>query len=146
MAKPAPHDTVLAALSAQRQLLGLAAAESVGPEQALALLVDLVCQGLDRDLAPDPAAARIAVRALAHRLAAQAPGGTVEVRVPPYVAVQCVEGPRHTRGTPPNTIETDPLTFLRLATGRVSWADGVADGRVRASGSRADLTAWLPLR
>ncbi len=146
MATPPPHGTVLAALTAQRQLLGLVPAESGGPEQALGQLIDLVSQGLDRDLPPDPAAARLAVRALALRLAEQAPGGSVEVRVPPYVAVQCVEGPRHTRGTPPNTMETDPMTFLRLCTGRVSWADAVADGRVRASGDRADLTRWLPLR
>jgi hypothetical protein len=69
----------------------------------------------------------------------------VEVRVPPYAAVQCVEGPRHTRGTPPNLVEMDPVTWVRLATGQTSWADAVASGAVRASGVRADLTAYLPL-
>lgn len=67
------------------------------------------------------------------------------MRVPPYAVVQCVEGPRHTRGTPPNVVETDPLTWIRLATGRLSWPDAVAQAKVAASGERADLTALLPL-
>ncbi|MBV2357984.1 maleylpyruvate isomerase family mycothiol-dependent enzyme [Streptomyces sp. J2-1] len=84
-------------------------------------------------------------RLLADALALKAPGGSTEVRVPPYAVVQCVEGPRHTRGTPPNVVETDPLTWLRLATGRLSWADALAGAEVRASGGRADLSALLPL-
>jgi hypothetical protein len=86
-----------------------------------------------------------AVRSLASMLATRHPGRSVEVRVPPFTAVQCIAGPRHTRGTPPNVIETDPLTFLRLATGRLAWAGAVADGLVRASGNRADLSEQLPL-
>jgi hypothetical protein len=74
-----------------------------------------------------------------------APGHSVEVRVPPFAAVQCVEGPRHTRGTPPNVIETDARTWLELATGALSWEHAVAEGRVQASGSRADLTPLLPI-
>ncbi|MGK5630006.1 sterol carrier family protein [Streptomyces sp. URMC 123] len=85
------------------------------------------------------------VRLLADALAAAAPGGSVEVRVPPYAVVQCVEGPRHTRGTPPNVVETDPLTWLRLATGRVGWADALDSAAVTASGERADLAAHLPV-
>lgn len=88
---------------------------------------------------------RDAVRALLARLRERAPGRSVEVRVPPFGAAQCVAGPRHTRGTPPNVVETDPETFLRLAAGEVSFADAVAAGRVRASGVRADLTPYLPL-
>lgn len=88
---------------------------------------------------------RDATRALLTVLAERAPGRSVEVRVPPYGAVQCVPGPRHTRGTPPNVVETDPVTWLRLATGELTWADMVAAGRVRASGARADLTEYLPL-
>ena len=65
--------------------------------------------------------------------------------MPPFAAVQCVEGPWHTRGTPPNVIKTDPRTWLELATGRLDWTTAVADGRVSASGSRADLSHWLPL-
>ncbi|WP_449066757.1 sterol carrier family protein, partial [Planomonospora algeriensis] len=72
-------------------------------------------------------------------------GGPSEVRVPPHAAVQCVEGPRHTRGTPPNVVETDARTWLELATGRLSWADAMAAGRVSASGARADLTEYLPV-
>jgi len=81
------------------------------------------------------------VRAFAERV----PGHSVELRVPPFVAVQCVEGPRHTRGTPPNIVETDAQTWLGLADGSVAWADAVADGRVSASGPRSDLSEYLPL-
>lgn len=86
-----------------------------------------------------------AVRYTLEELAAQAPGRSVEVRVPPFLAVQCIEGPRHTRGTPTNVVETDGSTWLALATGRLTWAEAVASGVVRASGQRADLTAYLPL-
>ena len=87
-----------------------------------------------------------AVKTSARWLAQQVPGRSVELRVPPHVAVQCIEGPRHTRGTPPNVVETDAATWLRLASGRLSWADAVAQGAVVASGNRADLSALLPLR
>jgi len=86
-----------------------------------------------------------AVRWLLQVLAENAEGNTVEVRVPPFGAVQAIEGPRHTRGTPPNVIETDAATWLALATGTLSWADAVAQGAIAASGTRADLTAYLPL-
>ncbi|MYX35989.1 MULTISPECIES: maleylpyruvate isomerase family mycothiol-dependent enzyme [unclassified Streptomyces] len=86
------------------------------------------------------------VRLLADTLAVAVPGNSVEVRVPPYAAVQCVPGPRHTRGTPPNVVETDPLTWIRLATGRTSWAEALASAAVSASGERADLAPYLPLR
>jgi Bacterial SCP ortholog len=88
---------------------------------------------------------RDAVRALLGSLRERAPGRTVEVRVPPYGAIQCIPGPRHTRGTPPNVVETDPITFVLLAVGRLGWVDAVAAGRVSASGIRADLSAYLPL-
>ena len=86
-----------------------------------------------------------AVRLSLRTLEQVAPGRTVEVRVPPFAAVQCVAGPRHTRGTPPNVVETDPRTWLLLATGSLKWTDAVAQGKVDASGSRADLSQWLPL-
>ncbi len=92
-----------------------------------------------------PAAVRLAVRGFADLLVARAPGRSVELRVPPYVAVQCITGPRHTRGTPPGVVETDPVTWLRLATGRVPWSDAVEAGDVRASGERADLGPYLPV-
>ena len=75
----------------------------------------------------------------------RAPGRSVEVRVPPYAAVQVVPGVRHTRGTPPAVVETDPATWLDLATGVLTWAEAVDGGRVVASGERADLAPYLPL-
>ncbi|HSF97528.1 MAG TPA: sterol carrier family protein [Ornithinibacter sp.] len=86
-----------------------------------------------------------AVRFTLEELGARAPGRSVEVRVPPFGAVQCIEGPTHTRGTPPNVVETDAVTWLALATGRRGWADAVAQGRLRVSGTRADLGGLLPL-
>ncbi|MFE2938798.1 sterol carrier family protein [Streptomyces sp. NPDC059255] len=84
-------------------------------------------------------------RVLADALAVKAPGSATEVRVPPYAVVQCVAGPRHTRGTPPNVVETDPLTWIRLATGRTDWRTEIDAARVGASGERADLGGLLPL-
>ena len=86
-----------------------------------------------------------AVRWSLQRLADRSPGGSVEVRVPPFGAVQVVEGPRHTRGTPPNVVETDAATWLALAGGALTWGDALAAGRIQASGARADLSALLPL-
>jgi len=79
------------------------------------------------------------------RLAEKAPGYSVEVRVPPYGAVQVVEGGRHTRGTPRAVVETDPATWLAVATGELSWSEGIDSGRIRASGERTDLSEYLPL-
>jgi putative sterol carrier protein len=78
-------------------------------------------------------------------LQAKAPGRAVEVRVPPYAAVQVIGGGTHTRGTPRAVVEMDGQTWLALATGELAWSDAVADGRVHASGERADLSAYLPL-
>jgi Bacterial SCP ortholog len=86
-----------------------------------------------------------AVRLSLRTLAQAAPGRSVEVRVPPFAAVQCIEGPRHTRGTPPNVVETDPRTWLELATGTLTWPAAVAAGKITASGNRADLSEHLPL-
>ncbi|AOW93423.1 hypothetical protein BFN03_14300 [Rhodococcus sp. WMMA185] len=87
-----------------------------------------------------------AVRLSARTLEQVAPGSSVEVRVPPFVAVQCIEGPRHTRGTPPNVVETDPRTWLLLVTGLVEFDDANAGGVLTASGSRAgEISHWLPL-
>jgi hypothetical protein len=92
-----------------------------------------------------PATVATAVRFTLEELAARAPGRTLEVRVPPYGAVQCVEGPRHTRGTPPNVIEMDARTWLNLVTGHEDWASALAGGAVHASGLRATLVDYLPL-
>lgn len=87
-----------------------------------------------------------AVRYLLQLLVEKAPGNSVEVRVPPFGAVQVVQGPRHTRGTPPNVVELEPTTWIGLATGSLAWHDAVDRGLVHASGIRADIAALLPLR
>lgn len=115
------------------------------PEPNGAAAVTEVGAALDRGDEPERAALRSAARYLLQMLEAAAPGRSVEMRVPPVAAVQCVPGPRHTRGTPPNVIETDPLTWFLLATGRLGWAEGLRSGAVQASGVRADLSAYLPL-
>src|SRR5271169_697842 len=95
---------------------------------------------------PDRAALGTAVRLTARTLAALAPGASVEVRIPPFVAVQCLAGPRHTRGTPPNVVEADPRTWLLLATGLLEVAEAAATGLLRLSGSRAgEVAGWLPV-
>ncbi|MER6051362.1 sterol carrier family protein [Streptomyces sp. NPDC001793] len=111
----------------------------------LVVHTDDLAVALGRDIPFDRQALATTTRLLADALAAKAPGGSVEVRVPPFAVVQCVEGPRHTRGTPPNVVETDPLTWIRLATGRTGWAEAVAAAAVGASGERADLGALLPV-
>ena len=119
-------------------------------EQALAVWQEATAGGGDAFDAMPPQVTRTviatAVRYTLEELAEVAPGRSVEVRVPPFAAVQCIEGPRHTRGTPTNVIETDATTWLRLATGSLTWAEAEASGALRASGQRADLTAYLPLR
>ena len=117
------------------------------PADALRAAVDPVRDWLAGEAEQPPrAVVGTAVKTTARWLAQQVPGRSVELRVPPHVAVQCVEGPRHNRGTPPNVVETDARTWLRLATGQLSWSDAVTDGKVTASGNRADLSANLPLR
>ena len=135
-----------AAVDEQRAALGKLA--WAGPSEAGPLgreCVRAVLAAMDAGLDLRPEALRGAVTYLLGVLAGRAPGKAVEVRVPPYAAVQCVEGPRHTRGTPPNVVETDAVTWITLAAGRAGWAEAVATGKVRASGPRADLSAWLPL-
>jgi hypothetical protein len=135
-----------AAVDEQRAALGEPA--WTGPSEAAALgreAVRAVLAAMDAGLVPAREALRAAVTFLLGALADRAPGKAVEVRVPPYAAVQCIEGPRHSRGTPPNVVETDPVTWITLAAGRAAWAQAVATGKVRASGPRADLSAWLPL-
>jgi hypothetical protein len=109
---------------------------------AVSLVVADVRAGRD----PDSAQVRDAVRALLVLLRRRAPGRSVEVRIPPYGAIQCADGPAHKRGTPPNVVEMGPITFVRLATGHLAWADAVRDGLVTASGTRADLSPYLPVQ
>jgi hypothetical protein len=134
------------ALLAQRELLRSAEiTPSAGSAGTIGELIALVAEGLRSGVSPDRMGLKLSVRTLADQLAADHPGRSVEVRIPPFVAVQCIPGPRHTRGTPPNVVETDAATFIALACGFVEWETAVRDGRVRASGERADLRAFLPL-
>ncbi len=92
-----------------------------------------------------PTELRLLVKHYLAVLQERAPGSSVEVRVPPYAAVQVVPGVRHTRGTPPAVVELDAETWIHLATGELSWLDAEQNGRIHASGERADLTPYLPL-
>ena len=98
-----------------------------------------------RDGAADKDDLRLLTKHLLALLVARAPGGAVEVRVPPYAVAQCVEGTRHTRGTPPAVVETDAATWVALAVGDLDWAEAAGAGRVTASGERSDLSPLLPL-
>ena len=149
---PAP---VLAAAAeiAPKAVIAGARGAITARDWAITRVLDLVvhCDDLSRsrpEREPVPLlrpALALTVRTLAQTLAAQAPGRSVELRVPPFVAVQAIEGPRHTRGTPPNIVEADPVSWLRVATGRLAFADAVRGGTIRASGARADLTPYLPV-
>jgi hypothetical protein len=94
---------------------------------------------------PDRADLRLLTKHFLAVLEERAPGHSVEVRVPPYAAVQVIPGVRHTRGTPPAVVETDAETWIALATGELAWSEAESSGRVRASGQRADLAPHLPL-
>ena len=143
--RPDPQ-RLLAAVTVQREALG--AGPYTGPATAEALGVaclDAVIAAADAAVAPERDALRGAVTYTLGLLEARAPGRAVEVRIPPFAAVQCVAGQRHTRGTPPNVVETDPLTWVLLATGRTGWPEALTSGSVQASGQRADLSRYLPL-
>jgi hypothetical protein len=98
-----------------------------------------------REAAPDAGDLRLLTKHFLAVLEERAPGHSVEVRVPPYAAVQVIPGVRHTRGTPPAVVETDAQTWIALATGELAWADALAGARVSASGERTDLAPYLPL-
>ncbi|MGX9788163.1 sterol carrier family protein [Mycobacterium sp. MMS18-G62] len=125
----------------------MAARDSADPAKTRAA-VSVVGDWLRDDSVPAPARAELAeaVRLTARTLAAIAPGSSVEVRIPPFIAVQCISGPEHRRGNPPNVVETDPRTWLLLATGLTTIAEASSSGALRLSGSRAaDVADWLPL-
>jgi hypothetical protein len=147
---PASRDQIAkrarAAADEQREALGEAPwAGPADPDSLADACAGAVVRALGAGLEPRREALRVAVRRLLDLLAGRAPGRAVEVRVPPFGAVQCVEGPRHTRGTPPNVVETDPVTWVRLAVGLMSWEQALAGRLVRVSGVRADLAGHLPV-
>jgi hypothetical protein len=119
-------------------------ADPAKTRQAVSALADWLRD--DAVAVPDRTSLADAVRLTARTLAAMAPGASVEVRVPPFVAVQCISGPRHTRGNPPNVVETDARTWLLLATGLLSVTDAAEAGALQMSGSRAgEIAEWLPV-
>jgi hypothetical protein len=125
----------------------MAARRNVDPAKTRAA-VSAVADWLRDDGLPEPGQTVLgeAVRLTARTLSAVAPGASVEVRVPPFVAVQCISGPEHRRGNPPNVVETDPRTWLLLATGLLEVADAAASGALRLSGARAgEIAGLLPL-
>lgn len=122
-------------------------AASVDPEQCRQAVLAVRAWIVDEaEATPSRADIAAAVRLTARTLPQVAPGSSVEVRIPPFVAVQCIEGPRHTRGTPPNVVETTPRTWLRLATGMLAFDAAVAAGEIGVSGARAgDIADLLPI-
>jgi hypothetical protein len=123
------------------------ARRSVDPPKTRAA-VSAVADWLRDDGLPEPGRTELgdAVRLTARTLAAIAPGASVEVRVPPFIAVQCIPGPEHRRGNPPNVVETNPRTWLLLVTGLLDVADAASTGALRLSGARAgEVAEWLPL-
>jgi len=125
----------------------MAARRSADPAKTRAA-VSAVADWLRDASLPEPPRTELAeaVRLTARTLAAVAPGSSVEVRVPPFIAVQCISGPRHTRGNPPNVVETDPRTWLLLATGLLDIAGAAASGALQLSGSRSgEIAAVLPV-
>jgi len=125
----------------------MAARDRADPETTRQAVLDVADWLRDESKPPpDRDTLAAAVRLTARTLAVVAPGASVEVRVPPFAAVQCIAGPRHTRGTPPNVVETDPRTWLLLATGLASLTEARDGGALRLSGSRAgEIAHWLPL-
>jgi len=114
-------------------------------DPALAQQLQACLTAYSMDRTPDPEVERAAVTATLDLLKGAAPGKSVEVRIPPYAAIQAVEGVNHRRGTPAAVVECDAPTWLRLVTGALTWPDAIASGRLRASGERSDLSAYLPL-
>lgn len=114
-------------------------------DPALAQQLETCLTAYSMDRRPDPDVEKAAVKATLEMLKTAAPGKSVELRIPPYAAVQVVEGVRHRRGTPAAVVECDAATWLGLATGSLAWADAIATGRLTASGERSDLSAYLPL-
>jgi hypothetical protein len=137
---------LLSAVASQRAVLGLPPPTGLDTIEALgAACAQAVIATIDAGLEPEREALRGAVIYTLDLLANRAPGRAVEVRVPPFGAIQCIDGPRHTRGTPPNVVEVDSRTWILLAAGRLTWTQAADTNSLQASGPRSDLTSYLPL-
>jgi hypothetical protein len=137
---------LLSAVTSQRAALGLPPLTGLDTIEALgAACAQAVIATIDAGLEPEREALRGAVIYTLDLLANRAPGRAVEVRVPPFGAIQCIDGPRHTRGTPPNVVEVDSRTWILLAAGRLTWTQAVETNSLQASGPRSDLASYLPL-
>ncbi len=119
------------------------AKRKINPDVGIAAVGSVIDGSVERE-ATDPTFAT-AVRYLLESLAELRPGNTVEVRVPPLGATQCIEGPTHRRGTPPNVVEMDAATWFALAVGEMTWQQAAGEGKLIASGSRADISELLPM-
>jgi len=108
-------------------------------------VVGQVIEALQAGDVPEKTTLSEAVRELLRELSQRVPGRSVEVRVPPFGAVQCIPGPRHTRGTPPNVVEMDAVTWVKVATGGTTWDEAIGAGVIHVSGVRANLSEYLPL-
>lgn len=142
MFKPSPK--VVAALRGRIDDASLDA-ELARKRPDLTSLLLLVARDEDGDLGRELTAA--VCRAGCALLGERHPGASIEVRVPPFAAVQLAldDAGRHRRGTPPNVVECAPEVMLRLAAGSLTWLDALATHQVRASGTRSDLAGVFPL-
>ncbi len=137
---------LLDAVTEQRAALGSGPWQGAVTAEELGLgCTTSVLEAIGTGVVPEREALRGAVLYTLGLLEAKAPGRAVEVRVPPFGAVQCVAGPRHSRRTPPNVVETDPAAWVQLAAGQLSWAQAAAAGQITASGPRSDLSEYLPV-
>jgi hypothetical protein len=137
---------LLDAVTEQRAALGSGPWQGAVTAEELGLgCTTSVLEAIGTGVVPEREALRGAVLYTLGLLEAKVPGRAVEMRVPPFGAVQCVAGPRHTRGTPPNVVETDPATWVQLAAGQLSWAQADSAGQITASGPRSDLSEYLPV-
>jgi hypothetical protein len=83
---------------------------------------------------------KLEVKKILALIKSEVPGKSVELRVPPYGAIQCVAGGNHRRGTPPNTVEMSGQTLVRLINEPALWSDLCESGEIRASGLLSDLS------
>jgi len=82
---------------------------------------------------------KIQVKQILQVIEAIVPGRSVELRIPPYAAIQCIAGSTHRRGTPPNVVEMDAQTLLKLSKSPQNWDQLCSEGKISASGTNSNL-------